>query len=150
MPSSYTNLLYHIVFSTKDRRPWLAPSIAGRVHEFLGGGIRAQGGVALEVGGMPDHVHLLARLRQDKSLSDAMHDLKANSSGWIHKTFPEAEGFAWQNGFGAFTVSLSQSEDVRQYILDQEEHHKTTTFEEEFTKLFQRHGIEFDERYIWR
>lgn len=149
MAHSYTNLLYHIVFATKERRSWLKPPIAGRLHAYLGGGIRDEGGTALAVNGTPDHVHILARLRQDKALSDVVRSIKANASKWMHRTFDSQASFAWQTGYGAFTVSESQLEKVRRYILDQEVHHRKTTFEEEFVALLRAHGISFDPNYVW-
>jgi REP element-mobilizing transposase RayT len=106
---SYTNLLYHIVFSTKQREPWLDATIRPRVWEYLGGAIRGEGGVPLIVNGVADHVHILAKLRQDIAVSDVLRAIKANSSGWIHETFPHLAGFAWQVGYGAFSVSHSRS-----------------------------------------
>ena len=113
MAQSFCNLIYHIVFSTKARRPSLDDDIRSRVHEYMGGAIRNAGGTALIVNGTADHVHILAGLRQDKALSDVVRDLKANTSGWIHKTFPVRSEFAWQAGYGAFTVSASQVEKAR-------------------------------------
>src|SRR4051794_20914233 len=128
MSSSYCNLLFHIVFSTRDREPWMIPSIPPRIHEYLGGAIRGEGGIALAVNGTADHVHILARLRQDKAVSKLIGEAKANSSGWISRTFKEAAGFAWQEGYGAFTVSESQVPRVRRYIERQEEHHRSVSF----------------------
>jgi REP element-mobilizing transposase RayT len=149
MPHSYTQLVYHLVFATKERRPLLVPEIRPRVHAYLGGAVRDEGGTALLINGTADHVHILARLRQDKAISDVLRDIKANSTGWIHRTFPELQAFAWQGGYGAFTVSTSQVPRVRRYIENQEEHHRTQTFEEEFVALLKKHRIEFDERYLW-
>ena len=148
MSSSYCNLLYHIVFATKGREPWMARSIRSRVHEYLGGAIRGEGGIALIVSGTADHVHILAKLRQDKAVSRLIGVLKANSSGWISHTFREAAGFAWQEGYGAFTVSESQVRKVREYIERQEEHHRTISFLEEFKVMLRAHGLPFDERYL--
>ena len=148
MSSSYCNLLYHIVFSTKDREPWLAASIRSRVHTYLGGAIRGEAGIALIINGTADHVHILAKLRQDKALSKTIGELKANSSGWISRTFGGAMGFAWQEGYGAFTVSESQVPKVRRYIERQEEHHRTVSFFEELKVILRAHGLPFDERYL--
>jgi REP element-mobilizing transposase RayT len=148
MSSSFCNLLYHIVFSTKDREPWMAASIRSRIHEYLGGAIRGEGGVALIVNGTADHVHILARLRQDKAVSKLVGEIKANSSGWISRTFSDATGFAWQEGYGAFTVSESQVPRVRRYIERQEEHHRTVSFLEEFKVILRAHDLRFDERYL--
>jgi REP element-mobilizing transposase RayT len=149
MGQSYTQLFYHLVFSTKERRPWLAPEVRSPVHAYLGGAIRDEGGMALVINGTADHVHILARLRQDTAISDVLRDIKVNSSGWIHRTFPELQAFAWQGGYGAFTVSASQVPCVRRYIENQEEHHRKQSFQEEFVALLRKHGIEFDERYLW-
>ena len=147
MSSSYCNLLYHIVFSTKRREPWLTPPIRPRVHEYLGGAIRNEGGIAVIINGTADHVHILAKLRQDKAISKVIGELKANSSGWISRTFKDA-GFAWQEGYGAFTVSESMLSKVYRYIERQEEHHRSVSFLEEFKILLKAHGLPFDERYL--
>lgn len=112
MSQSYTNLIYHIVFSTKNRQPLITNEIKPRLYEYIGGILRNKGGIALAIGGMNDHIHVLAKLRPDDSLSNVLRDLKANSSGWMHKVFPEMKDFSWQNGYGAFTVSASQIEIV--------------------------------------
>jgi len=150
MPQSYVNLIYHIVFSTKDREPMISDAYQTRLHEYLGGIIRGQGGIALIINGTADHVHLLAKLRQDKALSDMIRDFKANASGWMHKVFPEPQDFAWQNGYGAFTVSASQTERVRSYIANQQMHHQKRSFKDEFMALLQANEIEFDEKYLWQ
>jgi putative transposase len=149
MSKSYCNLIYHLVFSTKDRHPWLRNDIRTRTYEYLGGAIRDEGGIALVVGGTTDHVHILAKLRQDKAVSGVLRDIKSNSSGWIHRTFAKLPQFGWQAGYGGFSVSASQVEKVRQYVVKQEEHHKTQSFKEEYIALLDAHGIEYDERYLW-
>jgi REP element-mobilizing transposase RayT len=146
---SYVNLLYHIVFSTKDREPLITEAHQPRLYEYVGGIVRKQGGVALAVNGMEDHVHLFAKLRQDKALSDMIRDFKAYSSGWMHKVFPELKDFTWQNGYGAFTVSASQAVGVRKYIEQQKLKHRGRTFKDEFAGLLRASGVEFDERYLW-
>jgi putative transposase len=146
---SYTNLLYHIVFSTKNREPCLEPGMRSRLFEYLGGAVRGEGGTALTINGVADHVHLLVRLRQDKAVSAVVGAIKANSSGWIHRTFSRYEAFAWQVGYGAFTVSTSQLGTVRRYIENQEEHHRVRTFQEEFLAFLKANEIEYDPRYIW-
>src|SRR5437762_10466693 len=124
MPSSHTNLLYHFVFSTKNREPLISNDRKERLYEYMGGTIRSLGGISLEINGMADHVHLLSKLRPDKSVSEVVRDLKANASGWMHKVFPEMRDFKWQNGYGAFTVSQSQIEHIGKYIRMQERHHQ--------------------------
>jgi REP-associated tyrosine transposase len=149
MAHSYTNLLYHIVFGTKGREPWLRKAILADVLNFLGGGIKEQGGICLEINGMPDHVHILAKLRPDHSVSDILRDIKARSSGWIHSTYADLACFAWQSGYGAFSVSHSQRDNVGEYIRNQEEHHRDKPFAREFIQLLIAHEVEFDERYLW-
>ena len=149
MAHSYTQLLYHVVFSTKERRPWLTLPVIDRLHPYLGGAIREQGGIALAVGGIADHVHLLARLRQDKAISAVIGSIKATSSGWLHREFTELVAFEWQEGYAAFTVSKSQEEVVKRYVLRQEEHHRKRSYKEELVALLEAHGIEYDPQYLW-
>ena len=148
MPQSYVNLIYHIVFSTKDRASFITDAHQARLHEYLGGIIRGRGEIALAINGTADHLHLLARLRQDAALSDMIRDFKSNASGWMHKIFPDVKDFAWQNGYGAFTVSASQIERVSDYIANQQTHHQKQSFREEFIALLRANEIEFDERYL--
>ena len=149
MPSAYLSLHYHIVFSTKHRTPSITPDVSPRLYEYLGGIVRHEGGELLAVGGMPDHVHSLVRLGATRAFSDVLRTLKAGSSGWVHDTFPSAGAFAWQTGYGAFTVSSSGLDAVRRHIENQPEHHKTRTFQEEFVELLAKHGVKFDEKYLW-
>jgi REP-associated tyrosine transposase len=149
MPHSYTRLYYHVVFSTKNRERRLDRELRERLFPFLGGGIRDEGGTALIINGVEDHVHILARLRADRALADVLRNIKSISSGWIHHKFPSLAAFAWQTGYGAFTVSMSQIERVRLYIANQEEHHRVQTYQDEFIALLRAHEIEFDERYLW-
>jgi REP element-mobilizing transposase RayT len=149
VPQTYTCLHYHLVFSTKHREPTVTPEIRPRLWEYLGGTVRGLGGIPILVGGTADHVHLLVTLRQQPALADFVRDLKAGSSGWVHDTFPSEGGFWWQAGYGAFTVSHSAVDAVKAYIAGQEEHHRTRTFQDEFRDLLTRHGIEFDEKYLW-
>ena len=149
MPRSYTNLIYHIVFSTKDRKPLIKDENEERLYEYIGGIIRGLGGILLIINGVEDHVHILAKLRPDKSVSDVLRDLKSNASGWMHDVFPEAKDFSWQNGYGAFSVGPSEIERVKRYIANQKVHHGKESFEEEFVELLTAHEIEFDRRYLW-
>ena len=148
MSDSYTNLLYHIVFSTKDRRPIITPDYEVRLYDYLGGTIRKVGGISLELNGTEDHVHFLAKLRPDCALSDVLRDLKANATGWMHDVFPSLKNFSWQRGYGAFTVSQSHVEAVRDYIAQQKEHHRKISFRDEFIQFLQENGIEYNERFI--
>jgi len=116
MSGSYTNLLYHTVFSTKERRPLITPEYEVRLYDYIGGMIRKAGGISLELNGTSDHIHLLAKLRPDYALSDFLRDLKANATGWMHDVFPLLRNFSWQRGYGAFTVGHASVAAVRHYI----------------------------------
>ncbi len=149
MPRTFTNLLTHCIFSTKGREALIDPSMRVELHAYLGGIVREIGGTALGVNSMPDHVHMLFSLPPAVALSEAMRLIKANSSKWVHERWPERPTFAWQLGFGAFSVSKSSVPQVLKYIENQKEHHRKTTFQEEFLNFLRRHEVEFDERYIW-
>jgi putative transposase len=127
---------------TPDRRP--------RLYDYVGGAIRSEGGISLAVGGVEDHLHLLAKLRPDKALSDLLRALKANSSGWMHDVFPNARDFCWQNGYGAFTVSTSQVPAVSNYPANQERHHEKKSFHDEFVEILRVNQVEFQEKYLWK
>jgi len=148
MSDSYTNLLYHIVFSTKDRRPLITPAYEVRLYDYIGGTLRSLGVICLELNGPEDHVHLLAKLRPTRAVSDVLRDLKANASGWMHEVFPSLRNFSWQRGYGAFTVSHSNIESVRRYISRQKAHHQKVSFRDEFIQFLKANGIEYDERFI--
>ena len=149
MASSLTNLLYHIVFSTKDRRALVTPELRAELYPYIGGIIRNEKGILLEIGGMPDHIHIVAKLPADRAVSEVIRDIKANSSRWANERRDLCDGFAWQTGYGAFTVSVSQIDVLRRYVRAQEKHHRKLSFKEEFIVLLKKHGIEYDERYIW-
>jgi len=149
MPSSYTCLRFHLIWSTKHRQPVLPDDTRNRLFQYIGGILRHDGGALLAAGGMPGHLHLLADIGKQQSVADAVRDIKSSSSGWIHQTFPEMNSFAWQTGYGAFTVSDSSTEAVQTYIANQAQHHRKRTFQGEFVEFLRRHGIEFDERYLW-
>ena len=145
MPNTYTNLCYHIVFSTKGREPFLSPTVRARMHEYLGGCLRSIGAVPLEVGGVADHVHLLASLKPTHAVSEVLRSIKKGSSAWIGE---EIRAFRWQDGYSAFTVGHSDVEQVRRYIRGQEEHHRVRPFADEYRELLAEQGIEFAERYL--
>ncbi|WP_113960518.1 IS200/IS605 family transposase [Roseimicrobium gellanilyticum] len=148
MSSTHLSLHFHIVFSTKDRHPWFAPSVRPRLHDFLGGIIRAEKGHPHAVGGTGDHVHVLMGLDATHSLAKVMQRLKSVSSSWIHRELQLA-GFAWQEGYGGFTVSATNLRRVRNYVLNQEEHHRTKTFQQEYVQLLKRGLVTYDEKYLW-
>jgi putative transposase len=137
------------VFSTKERRRLITPALQERLWPFLGGIARQNDMKALAVGGVEDHVHLLLSLPATVAIAKAMQLIKGGSSKWIHETFPDQRLFAWQEKYGAFSVSVSQLDTVINYIENQREHHRTKTFKEEFLELLKKHRIEYDERYLW-
>ena len=149
MSHTYTNLLTHVIFSTKDRRPDLGPDLRPSVFAYVGGIVRELGGTALAVNGPEDHLHALIVLPANVSLADAMRVVKTNSSRWIHEKWPQRKAFAWQTGYGAFSVSRSNVDDVVRYIENQEEHHRTVSFQDEFLAFLKRHGVSYDPRYVW-
>ena len=148
MSQSFTNLLYHIIFSTKDRRPLITLDYQPRLYDYIGGILRNTGGISLGINGVEDHVHVLAKLRPDKALSDVLRELKANASGWMHDVFPRLSDFSWQRGYGAFTVSQSNLQQVQRYLANQKEHHQEVSFRDEFITFLKANEIEFDERYV--
>lgn len=149
MAGTYTNLIYHIVFSTKGRLPLITPKVKDRLYEYMGGVIRGENGVLLEVNGISDHVHLLTKFKAQPSISDMLRSIKANSSKWVNEEFGGLHKFGWQEGYAAFTVSASQVPHVARYIQGQEEHHRRTDFKAELLKLLDKHQVEYDERYLW-
>lgn len=147
MPSTHTSLYFHLVFSTKDRTPLITRELIGDLHGYLGGIVKNQGGVLLAVGGTEDHVHLLVSITASHRLDHFMRELKASSSGWVRRE--RDSKFAWQNGYGAFTVSAGNLEKVKSYIRNQAEHHRLKDFKGEYVDLLKMAEIEFDEKYLW-
>jgi REP element-mobilizing transposase RayT len=148
MPSTHTSLHFHLIFSTKNRYPLIAKDWQDRLHAYLGGLVRPLGGVPDEINGTADHVHLLVGLRPTHCLAEVLQDVKSSSSKWVHDEIGSSK-FAWQAGYGGFTVSPSQMEAVRKYIREQESHHRKKTFQQEYLELLDRSGIEYDKRYLW-
>jgi REP element-mobilizing transposase RayT len=145
---SYTSLLYHVVFSTKERRPWLSEDVLSRVCEYAGGILRELGGKMIAAGGAKEHVHI-ALSGSKAAVPDILRTIKTNTSRWVHRTFAQMRAFAWQDGYAAFTVSKSVLPTVVRYIENQQRHHRSRTFEEEYLELLRRHGIEYDPRHVW-
>jgi putative transposase len=143
MGSTFFSLHYHIVFSTKERRPFIRREWRPRIHAYLGGVIRGMNGVAETVGGVEDHVHMLASLRPVHCVADVLRDLKKDSTNWVKENFDRK--FAWQEGYAAFTVSPSATDSVRNYIANQEAHHGKHSFVDELQRLLGKAGIEYDE-----
>jgi putative transposase len=149
MANTYTCLHYHFTFSTKHRKPWIAQEIEERVWEYLGGIARKNELKPIKIGGMEDHVHLLLGAPSTIAPAKIAQLIKGGSSGWIHEKFPNLAAFAWQDGYGAFTVSKSSVPSVSRYIATQRKHHLERTYKEEIRELLDRHGIDYDEQYLW-
>ena len=147
MPQSLVRNGIHLVFSTKHREPFITPETSAKLHAYLAGTLNALDCPAITVGGHVDHVHLLFLLAKTLPVCKAVEEVKKESSKWAKEHVHPS--FYWQSGYGAFSVSPSNEPQVTAYIARQEEHHKTTTFQDEFRELLKRHGIEFDERYVW-
>jgi REP element-mobilizing transposase RayT len=149
MAHTYTDLLVHVIFSTKDRAPMLDSELKARLFPYLGGIIRELGATALLINGPADHVHILVLLPAKTALSEIIGKVKANSTGWIHREFSDKRAFAWQTGYAAFTVSHSQKHSVLDYIATQEEHHRMMSFQEELIAFLNKHEIGYDEGHLW-
>ena len=147
MPSTYTSLHYHIVFSTKNREPLIADSWRPRLHEYLGGMVRGLDGHSLAIGGVADHVHLLVGLKASHCVADFLRDLKKDATHWV-RDIANLRQFSWQEGYAALTVSPTGLEAVREYVLNQEKHHQRRIFREELIEMLQGAGIAFDARYL--
>jgi REP element-mobilizing transposase RayT len=149
MPQSLSKVIVHIIFSTKDREPWLDSEVRPRMHAYLATICRDLGAEYVRVGGVSDHIHLVTTLPRTLSQAQLIEQIKKTSSKWIKAIDARYRNFFWQRGYGAFSVSPSQLEAVLQYIDTQQEHHRTRSFQEEYRKLLRRHGVDFDERHVW-
>ena len=150
MPQSLSVVYLHLVFSTKDRWPFLRdPILRGEMHKWLGSASGEVQCPSVLVGGIQDHVHILARFGRTISQADWVKEIKRTSSLWIKERDPRSQDFAWQAGYGVFSVSVSNLESVREYVARQDEHHNKRTFQDEFRTLLQKHGETWDERYVW-
>ena len=149
MPQSLVKNYVHIVFSTKNRQPFIDKSIKDELHAYLGGVCKELGCPVLAVGGVEDHVHILCLLSKTIALSELVGKVKANSSKWIKTKGEQYATFYWQNGYGGFSVNPTETEVVIKYIQNQEEHHKTRTFQEEYRLFLKKYQVEYDERYVW-
>jgi putative transposase len=144
---SSINILY--VFSTKNRAPLIVGDLRDRLWAFMGGIARENRMKALGIGGIDDHVHLLASMPTTLSIAKGVQMIKGGASAWVHETFPEMQHFAWQEGYGAFSVSVSHIDETIAYIRNQEEHHRHRSFQEEYLAFLKKHEIEYDEKYLW-
>ncbi len=146
MGSTYLSLHYHIVFSTKERRPLIKDSWRPKMHEYLGGTARGLCGIPECIGGVADHVHLLVGLKATHCLADFVRELKKASSVWA--TDHHDRYFQWQEGYAAFTVSQTHRDPLKSYIAGQEQHHRTLNFMDELKQLLARNGVEYDPKYF--
>lgn len=147
--STFTKLLYHVVFATKSRTPFITAELRPRLYDYLGGIIRAKGGHLVQVGGIADHIHLLLHLSPRFAVSDVIRDIKGSSSAWVNSEKLLKLHFEWQKGYGAFTVSYTNCDAVQKYILNQEDHHRQRSFQEEYIDFLERHQIQFEHRYLF-
>ena len=149
MANTYTCLHYHLVFSTKNREPWITADAEERVWAYLGGIAKENEMTPIRIGGIEDHLHVLVGAPPTMAPSKIAQLIKGGSSNWIRNHFPEWSGFAWQDGYGAFSVSRSNVDAVANYIRNQREHHRNTGYQTEYRALLEKHGVEYDERYLW-
>lgn len=149
MPQSLSKVILHVIFSTKNREPWLESHVRPRVHAYLITICRDLGAELVTVGGVADHVHIVTTLPRTLSQADLVEQIKKGSSKWIKTLDARYRGFFWQRGYGAFSVSPSQLDAVLEYVDEQQEHHRARTFQEEYRELLRRHRVDFDERYVW-
>lgn len=149
MAQSLSNVLLHIIFSTKQRRPFITPNIESELYAYITTLVSAQGSYMHKIGGIEDHIHLLVTLPRTISISTLLEELKKNSSKWIKSKGNQFRDFSWQKGFGAFSVSITHQKAVEKYIATQKDHHKTISFQDEFRKLLTLHKISYNEEYVW-
>jgi putative transposase len=149
MPQSFVSLYFHVIFSTRFREPLLVGELPTGLYKYMGGYLRNRNSKLVGAGGTPDHVHLLVSLHQQVAVADLLRGMKASASNWVHENYENLAGFAWQHGYGAFSVSYSNVPDVQDYIDRQVEHHRHKSFQEEFIEFLNRHDMPYDERYLW-
>lgn len=149
MAGKHLSLLIHFTWSTAGREPWIGADWREPLFAQIGGIVRNKNAKLLSAGGMFDHIHLYASLPSTLSIAAFVNAVKANSSRWIHQSYRQARAFAWQEGYGAFSVSKSEEKRVIGYIRNQESHHRKRTFKEKYLALLEKHEIEYDERYLW-
>jgi REP element-mobilizing transposase RayT len=149
MPQSLANLLVHLIFSTKDRRPLIRDDVREHLHAYIVGILENQQSPSLQISSVEDHLHILFVLSKNLPLAKVVQEVKQSSSKWIKSQGEWYADFGWQNGYAAFSVSESQRDVVREYIRSQREHHAKVSFQDELRQFFRRHGVDYDERYVW-
>lgn len=149
MPQSLSLVIIHVIFSTKDRHPFLDPDTRHKLHAYLATVVRNAGCEAYRVGGIADHVHLAIRLPRTLTIADLVQELKTASSKWLKTLSPSLAAFAWQRGYGCFSIGPSDLDALKHYIDSQEAHHRTRTFQDEYRMFLNKYGVEYDEAYVW-
>lgn len=149
MANTYINILIHTVFSTKNHESWLSSSLRERLYPYMCGIARENGLKVLCIGGTDNHIHILLSLDSTTSIAKAMQFIKGGSSKWVHETFPELRLFSWQEGYGAFSIGISNVDETKKYIENQEKHHSKEGFRDEYLKFLRKNNIDFDEKYLW-
>lgn len=149
MTNAYTSLFTHIIFSTHNREPLLKSALRERLFAYMGGIARENKIKAISIGGTIDHVHMLLLIPANISAAKAVQLVKGGSSKWVHENISSLKKFAWQEGYGAFSIGASQAPAVVAYIAGQQEHHRLKTFQEEYLSFLKKYNIEYDERYVW-
>ena len=149
MPQSLSLVIVHVIFSTKERRPFIEPDTRPKLHAYLATVARNAGCDAYRVGGVADHVHLAIRLSRTITIADLVETLKTSSSKWLKTQSPGLDEFSWQRGYGCFSVGPSDLDALCAYIDHQEEHHKTRTFQDEFRMFLEKYGVKYEEAYVW-
>jgi REP element-mobilizing transposase RayT len=150
MPQSLAQIYMHLVFSTKNRQPFLKDcDLRSRLHAYMSGICKNLNCPSLQIGGVEDHVHILCRFGKTIEIQNLLRDLKRDSSAWVKTQMPSLAEFHWQAGYGAFSVSPAHIEALIRYIASQEEHHRHVSYQDEFRRICKKYGVEFDERYAW-
>ena len=149
MSQSLSRLHIHLVFSTKGREPRLSNALRDEIHAYMAAVLNNTGCRVSAINSVEDHVHILFELGRTIALADAVKTVKTATSAWLKTKAAELEDFAWQSGYGAFSVSESNTDAVRQYIATQREHHTHASFQDEYRALLAKHGVPFDERFLW-
>lgn len=149
MSQSLAKILVHVIFSTKQRHPYLVPEIRPELHRYMATVLKGLESTAIVINAVDDHVHILCRLSKNRAICDVVQEIKTSTSKWLKTKGGGLSKFQWQSGYGAFSVSPSQAESVRRYIENQEVHHRSVSFQDEFREFLVNCDVDFDERYVW-
>ena len=149
MPQSLSSILIHIIFSTKMRQKWIQPEVIKDLHSYMAGIMQSYDSYTHEIGGIDDHVHLLISLPRTLALCKLIEEVKKGSSKWVKTKGKFYEDFAWQKGYGAFSIGQSNYDALRKYIQNQQEHHREISFQDEYRNFLKKYRVDFDEKYVW-